>query len=71
VVKTDKVIAEIAQVSLTPIMRKLSEVAKQQVIDSFCQTNCGHGPEGSFCPEAFITYGGLLKHLFIEYSRLN
>ena len=68
---TDRIIAEIAQLSLNPVMRRLAEVAKQQVIDSFCQPNCGHSPEGDFCPDAYITYGELLKHLFTEYSRLN
>jgi hypothetical protein len=63
--------AEIAQLSLKPIMKKLGEVTKQQVIHSFCQPNCGHSPEGDFCPNAYITYRELLKYLFMEYSRLN
>ena len=68
---TDRTIAKIAHLSLNPITERLSETAKQQVIDSFCPPNCGHSPEGSFCPDACITYGELLKRLFMEYSRLN
>ena len=68
---TKRIATEIAHLSLNPIMERLSETAKQQVIDGFCQPNCGHSSEGSFCPDACITYGELLKHLFEGHASLN
>lgn len=68
---TDQAIAEIAHLSLNPIMGRLLERAREEVAENFCKPKCGHDPEGSFCTDAQITYRELLKHLFDDYAGLN
>lgn len=70
---TERTIAKIAQLSLNPIMERLAGRARDEVAENFCKPKCGIEirVENNFCPDAYITYGELLKHLFMEYSRLN
>lgn len=63
---------EIAQLSIAPILDRLSQRALEEMVD-FCKSRCGHLPDDIInpCPAAKRTRRLFLMMLFREYVRTN
>jgi len=62
---------EIVQLSLKPILNRLSERAYEEVVTNFCKPNCQKNPEGRLCRGAERVHRKVLTLLFEKYARLN
>jgi hypothetical protein len=68
---SEKIVAQIATMSLEPVITRLVREAREEVGDTFCREQCGHGPEGDLCIQAYRRYEEILNYLLREYVRLN
>jgi hypothetical protein len=70
-VATDKTRNYIAQSCIEPIVKRLSAIAREAVIESFCREHYGKCPEGRLCRPARRVQRDVLDVLMEVESRLN
>jgi len=57
---------------LEPIINRLSERVRGEVVENFCIPHCGHPPtDGAFCKAAKQVYRSVLDLVMETASRLN
>lgn len=54
-----------------PIVRRLAQQAREQVIENFCMQQCHKAPHGRFCQEAKLVLYQVLHLLIEEQGKLN
>lgn len=65
--KTDEIKDSMVTAYLEPIVRRLSERAREEVIETLCRPHCGKAPSRTFCLVARTVYIGFL-HKLIQRS---
>lgn len=56
---------------LEPLFERLSQRAREEVIEHFCRPRCGKAPSEGFCLAGRIMYGIVLRELMYRNSSLN
>lgn len=69
--KIDEIKNSMVAAYLKPILRRLSERAREEVIENFCQPRCGKAPGERFCFIGCFVYKRLLRELLHRESSLN
>lgn len=69
--KIDEIKNSMVAAYLEPILGRLSERAREEVIENFCRPRCGEAPGKRFCFIGRIVYKSLLRELLNKESSLN